>query len=50
MYSSTSTKPLMALGSALGQRNCRVRPRPMTTKNSMEPKLLAMTNVLIERT
>ncbi|MNO08186.1 hypothetical protein D3C81_2307130 [compost metagenome] len=48
MYSSTSTKPLMTVLSALGQKVCKASARPMTTKNSIEPKVLAMTNVLID--
>ncbi|MCY1177944.1 hypothetical protein D9M73_182740 [compost metagenome] len=50
IYSNTSTKPLITAWSALGQKVCRARARPMTTKNSIEPKVLAMTKVLIERT
>ncbi|MNP09057.1 hypothetical protein D3C76_1011480 [compost metagenome] len=50
MYSNTSTKPLITVLSLLGQRDCSVSARPITTKNSIEPRLLAMTKVLIERT
>ncbi|MCY1183236.1 hypothetical protein D9M73_238420 [compost metagenome] len=50
MYSSTSTKPLMAAGFWLGQNACRASARPITTKNSMEPKLLAITKRVMERT
>ncbi|MNG09929.1 hypothetical protein D3C84_933700 [compost metagenome] len=50
MYSSTSTKPLITAGSLLGHSDCSARTRPMTTKNSIVPKLLAITKMLIERT
>ncbi|MNY27463.1 hypothetical protein D3C86_1613710 [compost metagenome] len=50
MYSSTSTKPLITAWSALGQNDCRASARPMTTKNNIEPRVLAITKVLIERT
>ncbi|MNH35099.1 hypothetical protein D3C79_957530 [compost metagenome] len=49
MYSSTSTKPLITALSPLGHKDCRASARPMTTKNSIEPKVLAMTKVLMER-
>ena len=48
MYSSTSTKPLITALSPLGQKDCRASAMPMTTKNNMEPKDLAMTNVLMD--
>jgi hypothetical protein len=50
MYSSTRTKPLITDLSLAGHSDCRAKARPMTTKNSIEPRLLAITKVLIERT
>ncbi|MNN18190.1 hypothetical protein D3C81_1313950 [compost metagenome] len=49
MYSSTSTKPLITAGSGLGHNDCMPSARPITTKNSIEPRLLAITKMLIER-
>ncbi|MNI55835.1 hypothetical protein D3C73_1108100 [compost metagenome] len=49
MYSSTSTKPLSTALSVPSQNACRASARPITTKNSIEPKVLATTKVLIER-
>ncbi|MCY1460378.1 hypothetical protein D9M71_779340 [compost metagenome] len=40
----------MTAGFWLGQNVCRANARPITTKNSMEPKLLATTKIVIERT
>ncbi|MNE87491.1 hypothetical protein D3C80_1846960 [compost metagenome] len=50
MYSSTSTKPLVTLLSPLGHNDCMARATAITTKNSIEPRALATTKMLIERT
>lgn len=50
MYSSTSTKPLVATASARFQACWITSSSPMTTKNSIEPRLLAITKMLMERT